>query len=84
MLELFLFLLRELMFLLTAAVFFYLEPGFGVGGRSFGASSSPTAFDALQPKILVWVPVAKCETAQKWLAGLQKKKYRKGLKHFLN
>jgi len=45
--------------LLFAAVFLYLEPGFGVWGRSFSASVSLTAFDALQPKILVWVPVAK-------------------------
>lgn len=54
LLELLPFLLRQLMLLFAAAAaFLYLERGFGVGGRSFSASSSPTASNALQQKVLV-------------------------------
>lgn len=82
-LEFLLFLLMLLMFLLTTeAGFLYLEPGFGERGKSFSAPSSPTASNALQQKMLVWVSVGKCWTAQKLSAEIQKKKYRKGMEHF--
>lgn len=73
-LELLPFLLRGLMLLLTAAAFLYPKPGFGAGGRNFSGSGSPTASNTWQWKILVWVPAAKCWTAQKLFAELQKKK----------
>lgn len=58
--------------LTAAAAFLYIEVGFGTGGRSISASSSKTASHT-------WVTFW---TAQELLAGVQKKKYRKGMKYF--
>lgn len=68
LLELLPFLPGKLMLPLTAvAAFFYIEMGFGTGGRSISASSSRTASNAL---VTFWT-------------ALVQKKYRKGIKYFL-